>query len=314
MATRVAAIDCGTNSVRLLVADADGGVLTDIDRHMRMVRLGQGVDKTGELAPEAIERTLVALKEYQAVIEQHGVSRDAVRFVATSASRDASNAHVFQAGVSEILGVEPEVIAGDEEAALSFRGATCGLEGGKAPYLVVDLGGGSTEFVVGDTSVEGALSTDMGSVRVTERFFASDPPTAAQVDAATAFVDEVVGDALRSVGAERVATVIGVAGSITTLAAYSLGLEEYEKNCVHAAQFSADEVKRSCASMLALSHAERSALGSVSPGRVDVIAAGALIWSRIVAQVEELAGVGEVRISEHDILDGIALSVADRCS
>ncbi len=301
--TRVAAVDCGTNSVRLLVADVDGAAKHDLHRDMRVVRLGAGVDRTGELAPEALERLRAALEEYAAVCDRLGVQ--AVRMVATSATRDARNREAFTALVQRVLGVAPEVVSGDEEAALSFDGATRGLPAELGPFLVVDIGGGSTEFVLGTRRVEAALSVDVGCVRLTERHLGGDPPAAAEVAAARTDVAA----ALRRVGevvpAERARTAVGLAGSVTTVAALALGLTAYDPAAIHLSRVSAEQVRAVTERLLAMPRAERAALPVMHPGRVDVIGAGALVLAAVV----ERFGLSEVLVSEADILDGIAWSV-----
>ncbi|WP_454051199.1 Ppx/GppA phosphatase family protein [Cellulomonas sp. Marseille-Q8402] len=316
--TRVAAIDCGTNSIRLLVADVDeaAGTLTDLDRRMEVVRLGQGVDRTGRIAPEALARTLDATRRYAQVCADLGV--EAVRFVATSASRDAENRDEFVAGVREALGVEPEVIGGVEEAALSFRGAT-GVLGTAhpGPYLVVDLGGGSTEVVLGERTPEAAYSMDVGCVRITERHLLSDPPTADQVAAAEADVAAALDVAAQHVPLGRTATLVGLAGSVTTITAHALALPAYDRDAIDGAVLDVGTVLAACDDLLARDHDDRSALGFMHPGRVDVIGAGALVWRAVVRRVQaevEAAGgsLTQVVTSEHDILDGIAWSIAER--
>lgn len=304
--TRVAAVDCGTNSIRLLVADVDpaAGTLADVERQMEIVRLGQGVDRTGRIAPEALVRTLDATRRYAAVCEAAGV--EAIRFVATSASRDAENRDEFVAGVRGLLGVEPEVVAGDEEARLSFAGATRELRGRhEAPFLVVDLGGGSTELVLGDAAPEAALSVDVGCVRLTERHLHTDPPAPAELAAALADVDAALDRVAGAVPLERARTLVGLAGTVTTVTAHALGLPRYDPAAIHRSVLPAGAVRAACASLLAMSRQERAALPFMHPGRVDVIGAGALLWGRIV----ERAGLPEVMSSEHDILDGIAWSL-----
>ncbi|MEV4426445.1 exopolyphosphatase [Streptomyces sp. R-07] len=303
--TRVAAIDCGTNSIRLLVADVhpDTGDLIELDRRMTIVRLGQGVDKTGRLAPEALERTFAACREYAEVIKELGAER--LRFVATSASRDAENRADFVNGVVEILGVEPEVITGDQEAAFSFTGATGSL-GGDDRRLVVDIGGGSTEFVVGNKHVEAARSVDIGCVRLTERHVRHDPPTAEEVAAIRADVRAALDLAAGTVPIDTAETLVGLAGSVTTVAAIALGLPEYDSEKVHHSRISAAQVAEVTERLLASTHDERAAIPVIHPGRVDVIIAGALVLREIVERV----GAHEVVVSEHDILDGIALSAA----
>lgn len=316
--TRVAAIDCGTNSIRLLVADVDRGAktLTDLDRRMEVVRLGQGVDRTGRIAPEALERTLDATRRYAEVCAGLGVER--VRFVATSASRDAENRADFVDGVRAALGVEPEVVAGDEEAALAFRGATGVLAGGHpGPFLVVDLGGGSTELVLGTTSVVAASSMDVGCVRLTERHLHTDPPTQAEIAAAVADVNAALDVAGRAVPLGRTATLVGLAGSVTTVTAHALDLDEYDPHRIDGAELAVDRVQRSCAALLGMSRVRRTREPYMHPGRVDVIGAGALVWSAVISRVQAEVGraggsLRTVVTSEHDILDGIAWSAADR--
>ncbi|AVH97143.1 MULTISPECIES: Ppx/GppA phosphatase family protein [Streptomyces] len=303
--TRVAGIDCGTNSIRLLVADVhpETGELVELDRRMTIVRLGQGVDRTGRLAPEALERTFAACREYAAVIEELGAER--IRFVATSASRDAENRDEFVNGVVEILGVEPEVITGDQEAAFSFAGATCELPGTET-YLVVDIGGGSTEFVTGTDHVQAARSVDIGCVRLTERHVRHDPPTAEEIEAIRADVRAALDLAAEAVPIDTADVLVGLAGSVTTVAALSLGLPAYDSEKVHHSRVSAEQVAEVTDRLLASTHDERAAIPVIHPGRIDVIVAGALVLREIVERV----GAREVVVSEHDILDGIALSVA----
>lgn len=312
--TRVAAIDCGTNSIRLLIADIDrsnGTTLTDVVREMRVVRLGQGVDATGELAPEALERTFAATADYARLIRDHGA--EAVRFVATSASRDARNRDLFVHGIRDLLGVEPEVISGDEEAALSFAGASNVLpilDGHEV--LVVDLGGGSTEFVLGTASgVTAAKSVDIGCVRLTERHLRNDPPTAEQIAAAEADVDAAIDRAGQDVPLERATAVVGVAGSITTITAHALRLPEYRPDVIHGSELPIDTVKAASTDLLEMVRSERAALPYMHPGRVDVIGAGGLVWRRILERLNGLSGgrIITATASEHDILDGIALSI-----
>ncbi|MFR9724772.1 exopolyphosphatase [Streptomyces sp. MS19] len=312
--TSVAAIDCGTNSIRLLVArtDRDTGLLTDLDRRMEIVRLGQGVDRTGRLAPEALERTFAACRAYADAIRAHGVPPERVRFVATSATRDAANRDDFTRGVREILGVTPEVVTGDEEAALSFTGATRELA--RDTYLVTDIGGGSTEFVLGAGGVRAARSVDIGCVRLTERHLTgddgavADPPSAAQAAAMTADIDAALDLAAERVPLTEAGTLVGLAGSVTTVAAIALGLTAYDPGAIHHARIGVGQVGETTDRLLAATHAERAAIPVMHPGRVDVIGAGALILRRVM----ERTGASEVVVSEHDILDGIAYGVADR--
>lgn len=318
--TRVAAVDCGTNSIRLLIADIEtagdktGGTpqLTDVVREMRVVRLGQDVDATGELAQEALERTFAATRDYAALIREHGAEK--VRFVATSATRDASNRQVFVDGIREVLGVEPEVITGDEEAALSFAGASSVLPSrGEDPVLVVDLGGGSTEFVLGNAGgVIAARSVDVGCVRMTERHLRSDPPTAEEITAAEADVDAAIAEAALTVPLERAAAVVGVAGSVTTITAHALRLPEYSPAAIHGTELGLEAARKACTELLDMSRADRAALPYMHPGRVDVIGAGGLVWRRVLARLAEATDgrIATAVTSEHDILDGIALSIS----
>jgi exopolyphosphatase/guanosine-5'-triphosphate,3'-diphosphate pyrophosphatase len=300
----VAAIDCGTNSIRLLVADLDGDELTDVARRMEIVRLGEGVDRTGRLAPEAIERTRVALRAYAGEIRSLGAQR--VRMVATSASRDASNADDFRAMVVDTLGVAPEVVTGDEEARLSFTGAVRGLPADlPAPDLVVDIGGGSTEFVRGGATVEAAISVDIGCVRMTERHLHDDPPTPAQIEAAEADITEAVDRALAAVRGRDARTLVGLAGSVTTVTALALGLHEYDPERIHHAGVGFADVAKVTTDLLGATREQRLATPVMHPGRADVIGAGALIL-RVIMQ---RAGADAVIASEHDILDGIAYSL-----
>jgi exopolyphosphatase/guanosine-5'-triphosphate,3'-diphosphate pyrophosphatase len=300
---RVAAVDCGTNSVRLLVADLEAGGKQDVHREMRVVRLGEGVDANGVLSPAALERTGAALVDYATTCERLGAVT--VRFVATSATRDARNREDFVSLVRSTLGVEPEVVSGEEEAALSFAGATAGLTA-EPPYLVMDIGGGSTELVVGSQRVEAACSVDVGCVRLTERHLRGDPPSAPEVAAARADVDAALGQAALQVPVERARTAVGLAGSVTTVAALAMDLPAYDAERIHLSRVSAAEVALVTDRLLRMTRAERAALPVMHPGRVDVIGGGALV---LLAAVERF-GLQEVLVSESDILDGIALSLA----
>jgi len=299
---RVAAIDCGTNSIRLLIADVVDGRVIDVSRRMEIVRLGEGVDRTGRLSDAALARTRKALIGYAAEIAELGITR--VRMCATSASRDASNAADFRAMVRAVLGVDPEVITGDEEARLSFAGAVAGLSA-EPPYLIFDIGGGSTEFVTGSTGVEHAISMDIGCVRMTERHLHDDPPTPAQIEAATRDITAAVDTALAAVPGRSAPTVVGLAGTVTTVTALALGLDAYDPTRIHHARVSRAAVAKVTADLLAMTTAERLALPVMHPGRADVIAGGALILSIIL----DRSGHDFVIASEHDILDGIALSI-----
>lgn len=309
--TRVTGIDCGTNSIRLLAADVDpaAGTLTDLDRRMEIVRLGQDVDRTGRLAPDALERTFAACRRYAEVVRGLGVTR--VRMVATSATRDATNAGEFVRGVRDILGIDPEVVEGVAEAALSYLGATRELAGRddlEAPFLAVDIGGGSTEFV---RMTEGgavlAASVDVGSVRLTERHLVGDPPPEARIRAAVEDIDAAIAQADGSVPLRDAGTLLGLAGTVTTLGGIALGLPAYDSARIHHSRISAADVHEITRDLLGRSHAERAANPVIHPGRVDVIGAGALILDRVVSY----AGVPEVLVSEHDILDGLAWSLVD---
>jgi exopolyphosphatase / guanosine-5'-triphosphate,3'-diphosphate pyrophosphatase len=319
MTSRVAAIDCGTNSIRLLVADVDPvrRTLTDVDRRLEIVRLGQGVDKTGRLAPEALERTLGALGEYAGIIRASRV--DEVCMVATSATRDASNAAEFTRGVVAILGTEPEVLTGDEEARLSFAGATAEFgvmdHPPDPPYLVLDIGGGSTELVLGGppagdsgparTDEVAAISLNIGCVRMTERHLHSDPPGREQIAAAISDIDAALEQADAKMGIAQARSLVGLAGSVTTVAAIALDLPGYDPARIHRARITAAQVRSVARRLLAQTRAERAAIPVMHPGRVDVIGGGALVLDRVMQRF----GFAEVVVSEHDILDGIAWSM-----
>jgi exopolyphosphatase / guanosine-5'-triphosphate,3'-diphosphate pyrophosphatase len=312
--TRVAAIDCGTNSIRLLVADVpDTGAHTDLLRRMEVVRLGQGVDATGRLAPEAIERTRKVLAEYTAQARDLGAS--AVRMAATSATRDAANRQDFEDMVVATLGQRPDVITGRDEANLSFLGATASLDGAarahgspapRPPYLVVDIGGGSTEFVLGDGDVRAARSVDIGCVRLTERHLHDDPPTAEQIRRTEDDIRAALALVTDEVPVAEAATLVGVAGSVTTVAAIALGLPAYDADAIHGSRIPVADVRAVTADLLAATRQERAAMPVMHPGRVDVIGAGALVLRVLMDEF----GATEVVVSEHDILDGIALRLA----
>ena len=301
---RVAAIDCGTNSLRLLVADVIDGALHDVTREMEIVRLGQGVDRTGAFDPAALQRTFTVVERYARTIEQLGAKK--LRFVATSATRDAANRELFITGVRERLGVEPEVITGDEEARLSFAGALAGLPELTPPVLVVDIGGGSTEFVLGTDRPQLARSVDIGCVRLAERHFHHDPPWPSEVRAARDDIEAAIALVQGDVPLRKAATLVGLAGTVTTVTALALHLESYDETAIHASTIDAADVHRIAEELLYLPREQRAALGVMHPGRVDVIAAGALVWSAVVAHT----GLARVMASEHDILDGIALSLS----
>lgn len=314
MSAPVAAIDCGTNSIRLLIARRDeaSGEMVELERQLEMVRLGLGVDQTGQFDPVAVERTLQAARHYRTLIDRHGVTRREIRFVATSATRDAANRDLFIDGIREILGVEPEVISGQEEAALSFRGAVSTVQGLPAgPRLVVDIGGGSTELVLGTETPTHRISMDMGSVRMTERHLHSDPPTAAEIAAATADIDAHLDAAEAAVPLHEATALIGVAGTVTTVTAVATGIQDYRPDVTHGAHLPVEQVESICRTLLGETRQQRSLRPVIHPGRIDVIGAGALIWSRIITRVEAAAAITETRTSEHDILDGIALDLLD---
>jgi len=300
---RVAAIDCGTNSIRLLIADIEGNNFREVMRDMEIVRLGQGVDQTGQFHPDAIVRTLLAVDKFAAEIAKRGVEK--IKFCATSATRDATNRYLFVDGVRERLGIEPEVISGDEEAALSFSGAIQDLDPKEGPFLVVDIGGGSTEFVFGTTSVDAARSVNIGCVRMSERHFANDPATAEQIELARIDIKAAIAQAAAEVPITQAKTLVAVAGTATTVAAAALELAEYDRYAIHLARISVTQVHEASAMFLTKSREERLALGYMHPGRVDVIAAGALVLSEIM----KATGATEFVASESDILDGMARSL-----
>ena len=312
---RVAAVDCGTNSLRLLVADvdADTGTLRDITREMVVVRLGEGVDRTGLFAPAALERTFAAVDVYAEICARLGA--EAIRFVATSASRDAANSDLLVAGVERRLGVVPEVISGDEEARLSFRGAIGALAGGlEAPFLVVDLGGGSTELVLGTREPEWVHSMNVGCIRLAERHLFADPAGASEIELAVRDIREALDAAARDVPFARAGTLVGVSGTVTTVTAHVLGLDAYRPERIDGSILPVDDVVAAADDLITMTRAARAALPFMHPGRVDSIGAGALVWREVVLRVRrEVADAGgsleTVVTSEHDILDGIALAL-----
>ena len=311
---RVAAIDCGTNSIRLLIADRDGSALRDLHREMRIVRLGQGVDATGRFAADALARTEAALRDYAELLRRFEVSR--VRMVATSATRDAANRDRFFAMTATVLGaVVPgavaEVISGAEEAALSFAGAVGDLNPmSPAPFVVVDLGGGSTEVVLGDfAGVQASYSADIGCVRMTERCLHSDPPTADEVAQAREIVRERLVPALIAVPVQQARTWVGVAGTFTTIAALAHRLPVYDSEAIHLSRVPFADLLEVCDQLIGMTRRERAALGPMHEGRVDVIGGGAIVVQELAAAIGERAGITELVVSEHDILDGIALEL-----
>ena len=301
---RVAAIDCGTNSIRLLIADIDGNNFREIVRDMEIVRLGQGVDQTGQFHPDAIARTLAAVDKFAAEIAKRGVEK--IRFCATSATRDATNRHLFVDGVRERLGIELEVISGEEEAALSFAGAIKDLDPSNGPFLVVDIGGGSTEFVFGTSTVEAAKSVNIGCVRMSERHFASDPATPEQIEAARTDIQAAIAQAAAVVPITKAKTLVAVAGTATTVAAAALELPEYDRYAIHLSRISAQQTHDAATMFATKTREQRFSLGYMHPGRVDVIAAGSLVLSEIM----KATGATEFVASESDILDGMAFSLA----
>jgi exopolyphosphatase/guanosine-5'-triphosphate,3'-diphosphate pyrophosphatase len=315
---RVAAIDCGTNSIRLLVADVtvrDDGTawLRDVHREMRIVRLGQSVDATGRLAPEALARTKAALVDYARIAARKGVER--ARMVATSATRDASNRDEFFGMTADVLGTPAEVISGDEEARLSFAGAVGDLDPADGPFLVMDVGGGSTELVLGTwdggkADVRASRSVNVGCVRLTERCLHSDPPTPAEVDDAVRTAAEVLAPAFAAVPLEQARTFIGVAGTVTTMSALHQDLPDYDPDLLHLSRLPMPAIEAVTERLIGMTRAERAALGPMHPGRVDVIAAGAIVVRTVAEQVAARAGLADLVVSEHDILDGMARSLA----
>lgn len=310
--SRLAAIDCGTNSIRLLIADAGDGRRSDVHRETRIVRLGQGVDATGEFAPDAIARTRAALADYASLLKEHGVER--VRMVATSAARDVANRDVFFAMTAEVLGaVLPgavaEVISGAEEAELSFRGAVGELDSAAAPFVVVDLGGGSTEIVLGGDAVVASYSADIGCVRLTERCLHSDPPTPQEVEAARGVVRERLDVALGVVPVEGARTWVGLAGTMTTLSALAHNMTTYDSAAIHLSRVAGDDLLAVCERLIGMTRSERAALPPMHEGRADVIGGGAIVVQELARELRARAGIDELIVSEHDILDGIVLSL-----
>jgi exopolyphosphatase/guanosine-5'-triphosphate,3'-diphosphate pyrophosphatase len=310
---RLAGIDCGTNSIRLLIADVDGGRLRDVHRETRIVRLGQGVDATGEFAADAIARTRAALTDYASLLKHHGAQR--VRMVATSAARDVANRDAFFAMTADVLGaVLPgavaEVITGAEEASLSFRGAVGELDAAAGPFVVVDLGGGSTEIVVGgEDGVTASYSADIGCVRLTERCLHSDPPTPEEVAVARQVVRERLEVALGVVPVEGAKTWVGLAGTMTTLSALAHNLTTYDSAAIHLSRVADADLLAVCERLIGMTRAERAALPPMHAGRADVIAGGAIVVEELARELRARAGIDELTVSEHDILDGIVLSI-----
>lgn len=304
----VAAIDCGTNSIRLLVAEVlPDGSLHELHRQLEIVRLGEGVDKTGEFSIDAIERTVRVAAQYSDILGKLGATK--VRFGATSATRDAKNRHLFTIAIEEMFGVAPEVISGDEEATLSFIGATTSLKTQgklcKSPYLVIDIGGGSTEFVLGDAAPTQAVSVNIGCVRMAERHGMQEKVSAEKLAQASADITAAIATASSSVDLKSANSIIGVAGTVTTVAAIALGHSSYQSELLHGAVISASDISAVSADLLKMTRAQKAAIPVMHPGRVDVISAGALVLDLVMGEV----GLPELVVSEHDILDGLALSL-----
>ena len=301
--SQVAVIDCGTNSIRLLIAEISGSNFKEVIRTMEIVRLGQGVDENKAFHPDAINRTLSAVKSFKEIINKNKV--DKIRFCATSATRDAMNRNLFIDGVRDILNVQVEVIPGEEEAALSFTGATYQLDQGSGPFLVVDIGGGSTEFVYGDKKVISAKSVNIGCVRMSERHLTNQPPTMDQIASAIVDIDIAITQAAVSVPINSAKSLIAVAGTATTVAAAALNLSKYDRDLIHLSKISADKVHKVAQMFQSMNKSEISALPYMHEGRVDVITAGSLVLSRVMAAT----GAAEFVASESDILDGMAFSL-----
>jgi exopolyphosphatase/guanosine-5'-triphosphate,3'-diphosphate pyrophosphatase len=298
-----AAIDCGTNAIRLLIARVDGDHVTDLVREMRTVRLGEGVDTSGEFSAAALDRTFAAAREYAVLLNNYDVKK--IRFIATSASRDVTNRDVFSAGIREILGVDPEVISGNEEAELSYRGALSGLEV-KGSVLVADIGGGSTEFVT--ALANGSLvsrSVNIGCVRMTERHLHSDPPTQPEIASTISDIDNQIELIKRTVPINSGTTFIGLAGSVTTIAAMALGLSEYDAEKIHGSRLGIEQVEAVTGELLTMTYKQRADLGFMHPGRADVIGGGALV----LRESMRILGFDQVLVSEKDLLDGVVLNL-----
>jgi exopolyphosphatase/guanosine-5'-triphosphate,3'-diphosphate pyrophosphatase len=312
VALRAAGVDCGTNSIRLLIADVSDGRLRDVHRETRIVRLGQGVDATGLFAPEAIERTRAALVDYADLMRAHGIER--VRMVATSAARDVTNRDVFFTMTADVLGsvvsgAVAEVITGAEEAELSFRGAVGELDSARGPFVVVDLGGGSTEIVLGAGEVVASYSADIGCVRLTERYLHSDPPTPQEVDAARQMVRDRLEPALRAVPVEQARTWVGLAGTMTTLSALAHDMTTYDAAAIHLSRVAGDDLLSVCERLIGMTRSQRAGLPPMHEGRADVIGGGAIVVEELARELRTRAGIDELTVSEHDILDGIVLSI-----
>lgn len=314
--TRVAAVDCGTNSIRLLISEVQAdGKIRDIVRTMEIVRLGQGVDATGEFAPEALERTRVALEGYVKQMKFEKVQH--VRMVATSATRDAKNQDEFFEMTAQLLGqiesgAKAEVITGEEEALLSFKGAVADLRSERGPYCVIDLGGGSTEFVVGtiDGDILGAHSAQMGCVRLTERIMRTDPPTDSEVEIAEDYVEERMQEVEKIVPISSAKTFVGCAGTFTTLSALAQGLESYDPDAIHGSELRFDALRVLTRQLMGKPSAIRALNPVIHPGRADVIGGGSVAVEGIIKMIERNSDASSFFISEKDILDGIVAGIA----
>ncbi len=307
MSGPVGAIDIGTNSTRLLVAEAGAdGQLVTIERLMRITRLGQGVDGAGALGAEAVERTVAVLAEYRQVLDRHGVPAERIRMTATSAARDAANRDAFFDAAEAAVGVRPELISGEEEARLSFAGATADLDPARGPFTVFDLGGGSTEFVVGTTEAEGAVSLEIGCVRLTERFIEHDPPRPEELTAAISYADSWLDDVLRNLPeAVEAATFVGLAGTVSTVAAVEQGLAAYDRDAIHHFVLTKEAVEDVFRTLATESRADRVHNPGLEAERADVIVGGCCALVAIMRRL----GIEEIVVSEADILDGLAASV-----
>jgi exopolyphosphatase / guanosine-5'-triphosphate,3'-diphosphate pyrophosphatase len=304
--TVVASIDIGTNSTRVLVARPVGGKLDILDRRNTITRLGQNVGATGSLADEAVERTLACLRDYRAILDELGVDR--LRVAATSASRDAANRDEFFDAVEGVVGVRPELLSGDDEGRLSFIGATGDLDPALGPFLIVDIGGGSTEFILGTDHVEGVLSVDVGCVRLTEKFLDHDPPLAEELTACISFADAYLDDVMREIpGSAEARTLVGLAGTITTVAAVEIGLATYDREAIHHFVLTRDAAEDVFRTLATESRADRIHNPGLEEARADVIVGGCCV---LVALFRRF-GFDEMIVSEADILDGLALSLVE---
>jgi exopolyphosphatase/guanosine-5'-triphosphate,3'-diphosphate pyrophosphatase len=304
--TVIASVDLGTNSTRVLVGRSTGAGLEILDRRNSITRLGQGVGVSGRLAPEAVDRTLDCLRGYREILDRDGVER--VRVAATSASRDAANRDEFFDAVEALIGTRPELLSGDEEGRLSFRGATGELDPASGPFLVVDIGGGSTEFIVGTDRAEGVMSVDIGCVRLTEKFLHHDPPQPEELSACISLTDAYLDDVVREIPAAAEArTLVGLAGTVTTVAAVEIGLETYDRDRIHHFHLTHEAAEDVFRTLATESRADRVHNPGLEEARADVIVGGCCV---LVALFRHL-GFDEMIVSEADILDGLALSLLD---